>query len=201
MRMPRQTGHSSSASSSDLSSSGRLHSSSFFLYNTKHLLCHYLDFTFYNMKQKFFWKMKQRFCWIIFLRFFSYCTVLMTLYSELFLSRSTISCLTSSTFSWWEAVTCSQVQYYRLVSTGTFSFLHNLPTSSISPMNEERKMVVLRSAHVSSSFQFLFYHLWIPPFLFLTFSTPFYSHHSFHKSLPSSPFYLALLSSTHGLHW
>jgi hypothetical protein len=82
----------------------------------------------------------------------------MTLYSELFLSRSSISCRTSSTFSWCEAVTCSQGQYYKLVSTGTFSFFHDLLTSSISPRNEERKMVVLRSAHPSSSFQFLFYH-------------------------------------------
>ncbi len=55
MRMPRQTGHSSSASSSDLSSSGRLHSSSFFLYNTKHLLCQNLDFTLYKVKQRFSW--------------------------------------------------------------------------------------------------------------------------------------------------
>jgi hypothetical protein len=52
MGMPRQTGHSSSASSSDLSSSGRLHSSSFFLYNTKHLLCQCLDFTFYTDKKE-----------------------------------------------------------------------------------------------------------------------------------------------------
>ncbi len=170
MGMPRQTGHSSSASSSDLSSSGRLHSSSFFLYNTKHLLCQCLDFTFYTdkkenqifliyreiqngavaksyydsymtnglliyeeifahfliydfataplwisfyMRKTLFsflsvYKMKQSFVVLILCWFFSYWIVLMTLYSELFLSRSSISCLTSSTFSWWEAVTCSQ---------------------------------------------------------------------------------------------
>ncbi len=123
MRVPRQTGHSSSASSSDLSSSGRLHSSSFFLYNTTHLLYQFLDFTFCNSAayQEQDERMKQRICWN---SFFSYGIVLMTLYSELFLSRSSISCLTSSTFSWCEAVTCSQGQYYKLVCTGTFSFIH-----------------------------------------------------------------------------
>jgi hypothetical protein len=50
---------------------------------------------------------------------------LMTLYSELFLSRSSTSFLTSSTFSWWETVTCSQVLQ---VSVHWVLFLlHHLP--------------------------------------------------------------------------
>ncbi len=116
----------------------------------------------------------------------------MTLYSELFLSKSSISCLTSSTFSWCEAVTCSKVQYYKLAVTGTFSFLHNLLTSSISIKNEERKMKVLHSVHASSSFQFLFYTT--RPYFFTSFPLPYLLHTLLFSSfLPQKPHLVTFL--------